>query len=215
MKETAMLSWGGAALALLAMSGCGSSTRLASVWSDPTFTTNSLNHLMVISVGKDVTIRRVFEDRFTAALRAKGAGAQPSYPLFSENVLDSASVSMKMHEDHCDGVFVTRVVDQKTLKTYYPPTSGYIRSTAPYYSGWYGYYSSGFTYVTTPGYTVENQVVSLETNLYRVSDSKLVWSALSTTWVGQSDTPGAEIDPSVHQLVEGLLRSGIIARRKG
>ena len=50
---------------------------------------------------------------------------------------------------------------------------------------------------TSPGYTVENQVVNFETNLYRVSDGRLVWSTLSRERLELSEAPGERIDPFV------------------
>ena len=91
---------------------------------------------------------------------------------------------------HCDAVFVTRLVDQTTVRSYYPPT-------APHYAGWYDYYSRAYAYAASPGYTVENQVVNFETNLYRVSDGRLVWSALSRERLELSEAPGERIDPFV------------------
>jgi len=194
-------------------------TRLTTVWTDPAFETNSLRKLMVIGIARNATVRRVFEDRFTAALRAQGIEAEPSYPLVGDGNLDSARLGSDMHRTGCDGVFVTRIVDQTTVRTYYWPTAAYLGGpwAAPgqYRFGWYGYYWLGYSYAGAPGYTVENQVVNFETNLYRVADGQLVWSALSQEWLGLSETPGTEVVPFVRQLVSALLDSRIVARRRG
>ncbi len=207
---------------VLLVVACGSTTQLTNVWTDPRFETNSLRKLMVIGIAQSPTMRRLFEDRFAAALKAQGIEAEPSYRLVGDGNLDSARVRAEMHATGCDGVFVTRIVDQTTVRTYYPPTPSYVG--APYRHGWYGsypsyghyswygYYSLGYSYLGTPGYTVENQVVNFETNLYRVSDGQLVWSALSQEWLAQSDTPGTEVDPFVRQLVSALLSSRIVAK---
>lgn len=209
-------------LGALLVAGCASATQLTTVWSDPRFETNSLRKLMVIGIANTPTSRRLFEDRFAAALQALGIEAEPSYPLVGDGSLDSARVSAEMHETRCDGVFVTRIVDQKTVRTYYPPTPAYLggpyrygwHGTYPSYGhySWYGYYSLGYSYLGAPGYTIENQVVNFETNLYRVSDGQLVWSALSQEWLAESDTPGAEVDPFARQLVSALLNSRVVAK---
>lgn len=206
-----------AAIGALFAAGCGGATQTTRVWTDPSFETNSLRKLMVIGIGNNPTIRRSFEDRFTAALKAQGIDAEPSYRLVGDGKLDSARTSTEMHQTGCDGVFVTRIVDQKTVRTYYPPTSSYVGAPyigAPqaYRYGWYGYYGLGYSYATTPGYTVENQVVNLETTLYRVADGQLVWSALSQEWLGQSDIPGSEVDPLVRQLISALVDSKVVVR---
>ncbi len=206
----------------LVVAGCVSATRLTTVWADPAFETNSLHKLMVISIARNATARRVFEDRFTAVLRAQGIDAEPSYPLVGDGGnLDSARLGADMHRTGCDGVFVTRIVDQTTVRTYYPPTAAYAGAAwypgVPwqYGFGWYNYYSLGYSYLGSAGYTVENQVVNFETNLYRVRDGQLVWSALSQEWLGQLEHPGASVDHFVHQLVSALGDARIVAPRGG
>lgn len=204
--------------ALLA-TGCGGATQTTRVWADPAFESNSLRKLLVIGVANTPTIRRSFEDRFVAALKAQGIDAEPSYRLVGDGNRDSARTSAEMHRSECDGVFVTRIVDQRTVKTYYPPTSSYagapyLGAPRAYRYGWYGYYGLGYAYASTPGYTVENQVVNLEPTLYRVADGQLVWSALSQEWLGQSDIPGSEVAPLVRQLIRALVDSRVVVPRR-
>lgn len=209
-----------AAIGALLTAGCGGATQTTRVWTDPDFEANSLRKLMVIGIGSNPTIRRSFEDRFTAALKAQGIDAEASYRLVGDGNLDSARTSAEMHKTGCEGVFVTRIVDQKIVETNYPPGpyyagyAGYPRGWAPHANrfGWYDYYGLGYAYASTPGYTIKNQVVHLETSLYRVADGQLVWSALSEEWLGQSDIPGSEIDPLVRQLIRALRDSRVVAR---
>jgi hypothetical protein len=211
MNRRILLSGGVTAGGLLLLLGCSTSTQLKTLWSDPAAQPGSLHKLMVINVTKSPTVRRTFEDRFAAALGAQGIDAVPSYRLVGDADLDAAQANMEIHKAHCDGVFVTRVVDQKTVKRYYSPAAYRYVPPAVYRDGWYSYYSLGYAYATAPGY-VESQLVSMETNLYRVQDGALVWSALSRSWLQQSATPGDEIEPVVHELVRGLSSAAIIAR---
>jgi hypothetical protein len=171
---------------------------------------------MVVGIAKTPAARRVFEDRFAAALQAQGIAAEPSYRLVGDETLDSARFDAAIHRAHCDGVLVTRVVDETVVRTYYPPTGypplgPYVGAPWAYRGGWYSYYEWGYSWVGTPGYTIENKVVNFETNLYRVSDGRLVWSALSREWLALSDTPTSEIEPFVRQLTAALVRSQIVA----
>lgn len=213
MRRMALALAGLATLGLLLLAGCSATTKLTNVWGDPAFQTNSLKKLMVLGVAKSPSMRRTFEETFVGALQKEGVEAMISYPLTGDFPLDSATVTAKILESGCDGIFVTRVVDRKTVETYYPPTTTYIAAPAPYYGGWYGYSSMGYAYESSPGYTVQSQVINLETNLYRVSDAKLVWSALSESWLEQSDNPAAQIGPFVDQLVYGLTKSKIVAKK--
>lgn len=200
-------------LLLLAAAGCARQNRMSSVWRDPAFETGSLRRLMVVAVGRTPRERRLYEDAFVTSLKAKGVDAMPSYPAVGDERVDSASVDTAMHRMGCDGIVVSRVVDRQTVQRYYPPVPvgyGFGRTyyglPGAYAGGWWPYYSLGYAYASTPGYTVTNQRVSVESNLYRQADGRLVWSGLSREWVSESDAPGAEIGPMVRQLSEELVR---------
>jgi hypothetical protein len=134
--------------------------------------------------------------------------------VLGDGQLDSTRVNESLKQSACDGVFVTRLVDKKTVETYYAPTTTVVGAPGSYYGGWYGYYSTGYSYMSSPGYTVQNEVVNLETNLYRASDAKLVWSALSQSWLEQAANPSGEIAPFVQQLVYSLGESKVVTKAK-
>jgi len=203
-----------ATIGILVLGGCGSSTKLTNVWTDPTMQSNSLKKLMVIGVAQNPSTRRMFEDTFAAALQKQGVQAMSSYAVLPGEIRDSMAVRDAVLKSGCDGVFVTRLVDQKTVDTYYPPTATYVGTPyyGGYYGGYYGYYSSSYSMMMSPGYTVENQVIHLETNLYRVSDSKLVWAALSESWLEEASDKSSEISPYVQVLVGGLAESKVVTK---
>jgi hypothetical protein len=215
MNHKASLLASVATVALLILAGCGSSTKLTNVWSDPTLQTNSLKKLMVIGVAQNASMRRMFEDTFANALRQQGVQAIASYTVIPE-VRDSVGLRAAVDQSGADGVFVTRLVDHKTVETYYPPTATYVGTPyyGGYYGGYYGYYSSSYSMMTSPGYTVENEVIHLETNLYRTSDAKLVWAALSESWLEQAADKSSEIQPYVQTLVGGLAESKVVVKGK-
>ncbi len=204
-----------ATVATLVAAGCGSSTKLTNVWSDPALQTNSLKKLMVVGVAQSPSVRRMFEDTFAGALQQQGVQATASYTVMPE-IRDSTAMRSALEQTGCDGVFVTRLVDQKTVDTYYPPTATYVGTPyyGGYYGGYYGYYSTSYAMMTSPGYTVENEVIHLETNLYRTSDSKLVWAALSESWLEQAADKSSEITPYVQVLVQGLAESKVVVKGK-
>lgn len=211
---TRMYLAGFATLCMLAVAGCTASTKLTSVWTEPGLQPNSVKKLLVLAISNKPGPRRLFEDSFSASLGDQGVSAVPSYTLLGDGIADSTRIHSAISQGGFDGVFVTRLVDKQTVETYYPPTSTYVGAPSAYYGGWYGYYSTGYSYTTSPGYTVQNQVVNLETNLYRVADGKLLWSALSQSWLEQAADPSTEIRPFVQQLVYGLENSKVIAKGK-
>jgi hypothetical protein len=109
-------------------------------------------------------------------------------------------------------VIVTRLVDQETVQEYYPPSYTTVAAPSAYYGGWYGYYSLGYTYMSSPGYVAENKVFRLETNLYDVKESKLLWSGLTETTVAQGESPQGEIQPVIDALLADMQKKGILPK---
>lgn len=202
---------------LAAAGGCANGARLASVWRDPDFQAASLRKPMVVAVGRTPRERRLFEDKLASALRARGVDALPSYPVVGDERVDSARVDTAMHRMGCDGIFVARVVDRQTVTRYYPPAGaaagyGIYRAPGAYHAGWWPYYSLGYAYATTAGYTIADQRISVETNLYRYADGRLVWSGLSRQWLSGFDEPGAEIGSVVRELAAEVVRTNVVAQ---
>jgi hypothetical protein len=215
MKRMTLVAACLASLFVLPLAGCGASTKLTNVWTAPGFQENSLKKLMILAIAPKPSVRMTFEDTFAAALREKGVDAVPGYQVLGDGPIDSAMVVNAVTQGGFDGLFITRLVDKQMVETYYAPSTTVVAGPSPaYYGGWYGYYSVGYSYVSSPGYTVQNMVVNLETNLYRTADSKLVWSALSESWLEQTGSPGGEIKPFVTQLVYGLENSKVVGKVK-
>jgi hypothetical protein len=109
---------------------------------------------------------------------------------------------------------VTRIVDQTTVQTEYAPTSRREGAPRAYRLGWYNYYKLGYADLATPRYGHETQLLYFETNMYRLSDGRLVWSALSPGWLGQLPVPGMGVDHLARQIASALRQSRTVARRQ-
>jgi hypothetical protein len=173
-------------MAAILTTSCGSTSMLTS-WSDPNYTGGKLQHVLVIGVGKDQVIRRLFEDMFAERLSNRRTQATGSYILLSDpSEISKETVGPLVTEHGFTHVLVTRLVDRKTITDYAPATVGatYVPVYPQYYSGWYSYYSTSYTTVVSPGYTYETELVNLETNIYDVASEKLIWSGLTETETG-------------------------------
>jgi hypothetical protein len=85
----------------------------------------------------------------------------------------------KLNDMDIDSVIITRVVDKKTVETYVP---------GRHYQGMHSHYYGSYRYTRDPGYSVKEEIVVLETNIYDVKNEKMIWSSLSDTFVeGSSD----------------------------
>jgi hypothetical protein len=170
---------------LFALSSCGT-TSVRSSWKDDTYQTQPKKFL-IVGVAKNESVRRYYEQEFVNSLAKSGVQAVPSHSHF-QTPIDSVVAMAKVQELGIDAILVTRLIDQKEVQTYYPPTTTYMGPAYPgYYGGWYGYYGYGMDVVSTPGYVEIENVYSLETNVFDIATHKLIFSALSDTKVQSVD----------------------------
>jgi hypothetical protein len=213
MKPSTTARLGLAALALAGLASCGPATQLTSSWADPAAANRSYQKIAIVGATPRAPIRRKYEDAFAKELEARGISSVPSYQFAGEGQLDKDAAGAKLREAGCDAVIVTRLVDQETVQTYYPPTYSTMAAPSAYYGGWYGYYSMGYTYMSSPGYVSENQVYKLETNLYDVTNDKLVYSGLTETEMMAGDQPETEIKPLVSILISDMEKKKIVPKK--
>ena len=201
MKQWTSTRLAAVAIVAATLTSCAASTQLTSSWADPAAAGHVFKKIVVVGVTDKATIRREYEDAWTQELAARGIDAMPSYKFGGADAkLDKDAAMAKLQENGAEAVLVTRLVDKETVNTYYPPSYSTVAAPSPYYGGWYGYYSMGYSYMTSPGYVEENKVYRLETNLYDVHGDKLVWSGLTETTLISGDAPTSEILPMIATL---------------
>jgi len=211
MKLSSFARLTAAALAAAALASCAASTQLTSSWADPAAAGRSYKKIVVVGVTNKAPIRREYEDAWTRELAARGVEATPSYNFSSpDKELDKDAAMAKLQEMGADAVLVTRLVDKETVNTYYPPSYSSVAAPSPYYGGWYGYYSMGYSYMTSPGYVEENKVYRIETNLYDAHGDKLIWSGLTETTLISGDAPDSEIAPMIATLSYNMQEKKVL-----
>ena len=211
MKRWTSARLAAAAIIAATLTSCAASTQLTSSWADPTAAGRSYKKIVVVGVTNKAPIRREYEDAWTHELAARGIEATPSYNFGGPDVkLDKDAAMSKLQEMGADAVLVTRLVDKESYNTYYPPSYSTVAAPSPYYGGWYGYYSMGYSYMTSPGYVEENKVYRVETNLYDVHGDKLIWSGLTETTLLSSDAPESEILPLIATLSVNMEHKKVI-----
>jgi len=167
---------------LLILGGC-SSTRLVTSWRDASFQGGQLRKPLVMAIVQKQIIRAKLEDEFVSQLRTMGVEAVQSYKFFPDQQgLDHDTIRARFPETGCDSVLVTRLVDVKKETAYVPGSTQVTSYGGPgYYDNFGSYYANSYTVVSTPGYTYDYKVYTLETNLYEARDEKLVWTAVTET----------------------------------
>jgi hypothetical protein len=180
------------------MAACAT-TEIKSVWNDASYHGGPLLKVVVMGLAKDQAVKRLYEDEFVSQLKAHGVQAFPGYSVIpQEKMGDENYILEKIKGLGVDATLVTRLVDKKTIQTYYPPEMYY--APAPHYRGWNGYYRSSYNYMVGPGYTATEEAVVLETNIYSTQNNQLIWSALSETFMEGSS------ESLIYSLVQKLIK---------
>jgi hypothetical protein len=143
-------------------------------------------------MSQDGAIRRTAEDNMAAQLVARGVQAVPSYHVLAGSLLVDGQrihAKRKLSDAGFDGVVTMRLVSRADSE--HAATLDDVWGS-PY--GSYGY---------------NELVVRIETNLYSLSDDKLLWSALSQT----VDPTGAPmvIDEVTSLVASRMLDEGVVA----
>jgi len=186
-------------LGMLTLSGCAAS-RLVTSWRDDSFKSGQIKRPMVLAVSEKQIIRARLEDEFVINLRGMGIEAIQSYKYLPDlKGVKADTVKAKLLEIGRDSVLVTRLVDTKKESVYMPGTTTYTSAyNSSSYHNFNGYYSNSMVATTTPGYTIDYKVYTLESNLYAAQNDKLVWSAVTSTNTDDTDS----VDSTLKNLAE-------------
>ena len=208
IRPISISSFSASLVAAALLAACGASTKIPNAWRNPAHEGVPYQKIFVIGVGENEANRRLFEDRFAAALSGKGTVALSSYgDLPKSQRLTEAEIRGAIQGGHFGAVVITRALGVEEKQEYVPPQS----YTVPghYRGGYYGYYGSSWDVVHEPGYYKTFTIARLETNLYDVGTSALVWSGQSETFNPSSIE---EIIDSATKAVAKRLRSESLVR---
>lgn len=201
-----------AALSLLA--GC-SSTRITSVWKEPSTVNTSYGKIMVVGIIRDAdrTLRQQMEHHLVNDLNTLGYQARSAYDQYGPKALEGLSeeeTNKKLSREGVDAVLTIVLLD-KQKERYYVPARVVYTPYIMYHRHFWGYYNSIYTRIESPGYyEVENRYF-WESNLYDLHTKKLVYSVQT-----QSFDPSAT-DQLAHEygqlIVNSMVRNGILQKQ--
>jgi hypothetical protein len=196
---------------LLAGTGCAP-TALVNVWHDPSIARPQLDKMLVISLRKDATRRRMWEDAFADELAKYGVAATQSYRLYPQSAPDTAQIAEALGSKDFNGVLTIAPLSSQTEQQY---VAGYWAGSPGYWFGprWNRYYRWWWRY-HQPGYVETYKLARHEIDVYMTRDGgeTMVWSGTSD----QTDPATMEeIRASVaKQAVAKLAEQGIIPGTK-
>ncbi len=190
------------------LSSC-SSTSLVSRWSDPEYKGPALQKILIIGIIKDDIKRRSFEQEFARLISTNGRTAVASYTLLPD--LESADqkeeVLAAVEKVGADGVLVVTLQSVSKEQREVPPSIDYV-PTAGFGFGMYGYYGMHHTAVYSPGYTVTDTIVRLDTKLFAVSSEKMIWAGKTESFNPSSSQ--AVVSELGKLVMNDMKKSGMI-----
>jgi hypothetical protein len=188
---------------------------------------------MVMVLGKpNSTIRKDIENNIVARLVKNGYKAVPASNLFQPGVKqDSAELVNTLRKNNID-LLLTNAVVSLTENTRFIP--GAIQGTDivvpaggaanPYnqynnvyigYNNYYNYYNANNSYKIidapkTPGDTVTDVQVIIESNLYQVSDPELIWHGQSRSSTKQPSA--SEINTFSKKVIGDITKNKLLVK---
>ena len=188
------------------MFACGPSTKLEKSWADPAFNASMqpFSKVLVIAPLRDQNSQRIAEDKIVGKL-SKGVTGVQSYSYLQPADTTIATVENKLKKDGFDGIILMRLTTVEKSLSYNPGT---------YYGGYYGYrgygyggyYGAGYS----PGYYSEDKTFMVETNFYRISDRKLLWSGTTSTL--NPTSLDNSLDEIIYTIKYELQKKGLIKK---
>jgi hypothetical protein len=186
------------------LGACASnSTEVVNSWKEPTFVPRRFNKVLAVYMSKDLGLRRAAEDELARRL----GNAVPAYTVLPDSLLtDRNKAKAWVKQAGFDGAVVMRPirVDQETT---YVPGQAYV-VPASYGSMW-GYWGPGWDYAYDPGRVEQDQVLSVEANVYSVPDDKLVWASRTKTY--NPETVRQLVNEIVDVTVKEMKRQKVLA----
>ena len=168
----------------LLLGACASkSTEIVNSWKDPSVEPRRFNKVLAVFMSKDVGLRRAAEEQL---VRRIGSHAVPAYKVFPDSLLaDKDQAKAWVSQQGFDGAVILRPAKVEQETTVVP---GHAYAVPPTYGSMWGYWGTGYGYGYDPGSVEQDQVVSVEANVYSVADDKLVWASRSKTYNPESVT---------------------------
>jgi hypothetical protein len=184
---------------LLLLGACAPNTEVVNSWKDPNVPPQKFNKVLAVFISKDVGMRRAAEDELVRKIGPKAVAAYTVIP--DAAIGDRAKAKALIEREGFDGVVILRPVrvDQETT---YVPGQAYVVPSR--YGSMYGYWGTGWGYAYDPGYVQQDQVVSVEGNVYSVADGKLIWASRTKTYNPDS----------VKKLVSDIVDATVVTMRQ-
>jgi hypothetical protein len=175
------------------ITGCAPTMKITGSWMNKEMMgKGNYKKIFLMVIASDKGAQQAVENAQAKAAAAEGLTTVKSYEVFGPNFLahnpTAEEIMAKIKETGSDAVFTSALVDVKSETRYVPGTTSYSYG----YGGGYGYGGYGYNsfggyygssaYIYQPGYYTEDNTYFIESNLYDVKTSEIVWSVQSEAY---------------------------------
>ena len=114
MRKLALLS--AAAIAVLALSACGSSSRTISTFDGPAYAGPEFNNVLVLAIADSYNNRAIFERTLASDISSGGTSATAHYTLTKmDDPIDRPAIEKLVQKGGFDALLITRVLDSNFI----------------------------------------------------------------------------------------------------
>lgn len=203
-------------LFLLIASGC-STSYITTSWKAENIWPHEYKKILVLGLinEPDRTIREQMEEHIMGDLRDLGYDAACSCDEFNpkafENLTEKEALA-KLSNSGVDAVLTVVLLDKQKEK-YYVPGRVYYSPYGYYHNRFWGYYTTMYGRVHSPGYYVTDTRYFWESNFYNLNNGpELLYSAQSQSF--EPESAGSMSHEYGRMIVKNMVKNNILTNRK-
>jgi hypothetical protein len=221
---------------LLFIASCSPQIKLTSSWANRQATVKNAPVIMVLVLGKaNSSIRQDVENNMVARLKKEGYTAVPASGIIQPGIVkhDSAELVNILRKNNIDMLLTNAVVSKTENERFIPgaiqssniavPAGGAASAYNQYngvgvyvgYNSYYNYYSANNSYQIidapkTPGTTVTDVFIVIESNLYNVAAPELIWHGQTTSYTKQPTS--GEIKTFSKEVISDIIKNKLLIK---
>jgi hypothetical protein len=173
-------------LAAIVLAASCTSTKTTSSWRSPDIRPGYLSgkKIMVVALlpEKDRELQKSMESQLAGDLASKGVQAVSGYETFGPKYIpeDEQKALQKLRKAGVNDVLTVVLLDKDKQKSFTPGRVDVV--PVGYYRTWFGYYRTVYSRIYSPGYYTSDTKLYWESNLYDLSENKLLYSSQSESF---------------------------------
>lgn len=174
---------------LILLSACATKTELTAIWEDKEYQGPPFKKILVIAIAKDEKVRKMFEEYFSERFAKRDIQAVSSAKVLPPDAeIERETIREAISGQGFDAVLASRLLNVDDRKEVIPGQTQIVKHD--YYDHLYQSYRTTYSQEAVPDTELDQRVVVIETNVYSVEATKLVYSAETET-VDPGDTRDA------------------------